>query len=149
MGNQQVPPSKSTYVTQLRRRLRCAHKKAKQVASRQQARCKGLYDKRCKGAELENREFNPSQKTAWKGKHKIQDRWESDEYQVIGQPNPGIPVYKVESIVWGRTRVLHRNLLLPLQGRIREPGGQVKISKALERRRMKIVGCLVCLEHLR
>ena len=33
-GNQQVTPSKSTYVTQLRRRLRFAHKKAKQVAGR-------------------------------------------------------------------------------------------------------------------
>ena len=63
-------------------------------------------------------------KTAWKDKHKIQDRWESDEYQVIGQPHPGIPVYKVESVVGGRTRVLHRNLLLPLQGRIRQPAGQ-------------------------
>ena len=63
-------------------------------------------------------------KTAWKGKHKIQDRWESDEYQVIRQPNPGIPVYKVGSVAGGRTRVLHRNLLLPLQGRIRQPGWQ-------------------------
>ena len=62
-------------------------------------------------------------KTAWKGKHKIQDRWESDEYQVIGQPNPDIPVYKVECVAGGRTRILHRNLLLPLQGKIRQPGG--------------------------
>ena len=41
-------------------------------------------------------------KTAWKGKHKIQDRWESDEYQVIGQPNPGIPVYKVKTVAGGQ-----------------------------------------------
>ena len=33
-------------------------------------------------------------------------------------------MYKVESVAWGRTRVLHRNLLLPLQGRIRQPGRQ-------------------------
>ena len=33
-------------------------------------------------------------------------------------------MYKVESVAGGRTRVLHRNLLLPLQGRIRQPGGQ-------------------------
>ena len=122
--NQQVPPSKSTYITQLRRRLRFAHKKAKQVASRQQARHKGLYDKRCKGAELDIGDLVVVRKTALKGKHKIQDRWENDEYQVIGQPNPGIPVYKVDSVAGGRMRVLHRNLLLPLQGRIRKPGGQ-------------------------
>ena len=46
-GNQQVPPSRSNYITQLRRRLRFAHKKAKQVAGRQQARQKGLYDRKC------------------------------------------------------------------------------------------------------
>ena len=123
-GNQQVPRSRSTYVTQLRRRLRFAHKKAKQVASKQQARHKGLYDKRCKGAELDIRNLVLVRKTACKGKHKMQDRWESDDFQVIGQTNPGIPVYKVESVAGGRTRVLHRNLLLPLQGRIRQPGGQ-------------------------
>ena len=89
------------------------------MASRQQARHKGLYDKRCKGTELDIGNLVLVWKTAWKGKPKIQDRWESDEYKVIGQPNPGIPVYKVESVAGGRTRVLHRNLLLPLQGRIR------------------------------
>ena len=49
--------------------------------------------------------------TAWKGRHKIQDRWEEDEYQVVDQPTPGIPVYVVKSIAGGRPRVLHRNLL--------------------------------------
>ena len=123
-GNQQGPPSKSNYVTQLRRRLRFAHKKAKQVAGRQQARHKGLYDKRCMGAALDIGDLVLVKKTAWKGRHKIQDRWESDEYQVIGQPNPGIPVYEVKSVAGGRTRVLHCKLLLPLQGRLRQQGGQ-------------------------
>ena len=75
------------------------------------------------GAELEIGDLVLVRKTAWKGKHKIQDRWESDEYQVIDQPTPGIPVYKVECVAGGRTRILHRNLLLPLQGKIRQPGG--------------------------
>ena len=123
-GNQQVPLSRSTYVTQLRRRLRFAHKKAKEVAGRQQARHKGLYDIRCKGAGLDIADLVLVRKTAWKCKHEIQDRWESDECQVIRQPNSGIHVYKVESVAGSRTRVLHRNLLLPLQGRIRQPGGQ-------------------------
>ena len=81
-GNQQGPPSRSNYVTQLRRRIRFAHKKAKQVAGRQQARHKGLYDRRCKGAALDTGDLVLVKKTAWKGRHKIQDRWESDEYQV-------------------------------------------------------------------
>ena len=127
-GNQQTPPSKSTYVTQLRRRLRYAHKKAKQVADKQQARHKEHYDRRCRGAALDIGDLVLVKKTASKGKHKIQDRWESDEYQVIEQPNPGIPVYKVKCIAGSRSRVLHHNLLLPLQGRLRQSEGQVGID---------------------
>ena len=82
------------------------HKKAKQVADRQQARHKELYDRRCRGAALDIGDLVLVKKTAWKGKHKIQDRWESDEYQVIEQPTSGIPVYKVKGTVGGRTRVL-------------------------------------------
>ena len=48
-GNQKVLPSKSSYLTQLNRMLRFAYKRAKQVASRQQASHKGLYDQRCRG----------------------------------------------------------------------------------------------------
>ena len=97
-----VPPSKSTYVTQLKRRLQFVYKKAKQVASRQQARHKGLCDQRSGGTELEIGDLVLVRKTAWKGKLKIQDRWKSDEYQVKGQPTPGIPVYKVECVAGGR-----------------------------------------------
>ena len=32
-------------------------------------------------------------------------------------------MYKVECVAGDRTRILHRNLLLPLQGKIRQPGG--------------------------
>ena len=75
-------------MTQLQRKLRFDHKKAKHMASRQQARYKGMYDQRCRGAELEIGDLILARKTAWKGKDKIQDRWESDEYQVIEQPTP-------------------------------------------------------------
>ena len=98
------------------------------MADKQQARHKELYDRRCRGAALDIGDLVLVKKTAWKGKHKIQDRWESDEYQVIEQPNPGIPVYKVKCIAGGRSRVLHCNLLLPLQGRLRQSEGQVGID---------------------
>ena len=41
---------------------------------------------------------------------------------MVDQPTPGVPVYVVKSIAGGRPRVLHRNLLLPLQGSIRQEG---------------------------
>ena len=94
------------------------------MAGKQQARHKGLYDRRCKGAALDIGDLVLVKKTACKGRHKIQDRWESDEYQVIGQPNPGIPVYEVKCVAGGRTRVLHCTLLLPLQGRLRQQSGE-------------------------
>ena len=43
-GSQRGPLGESSYVSQLRRRLKFVHNKAKQMAKRQQARHKGLYD---------------------------------------------------------------------------------------------------------
>ena len=56
--------------------------------------------------------------------------WESGEYQVVGQPTPGVPVYTVKSLSGGKTKVLHRNLLLPLHGRIRQEGRHVEGESA-------------------
>ena len=54
------------------------------------------------GAELEVGDLVLVKQTAWKGRHKIQDRWESEEYQVVGQPTPGIPVYTVQGVAGGQ-----------------------------------------------
>ena len=121
-GGQKCPLGESGYVSQLRRQLKFAHNKAKLVASRQEASHKGLYDRKCRGATLDIGDLVLVKQTAWKGRHKIQDCWEEEEYQVVDQPTPGVPVYVVKSIMGGRPRVLHRNLLLPLQGRIRQEG---------------------------
>ena len=120
--NQRGPLGESNYVSQLRRQLKFSHNKAKLVASKQQARHKGLYDRKCRGATLDVGDLVLVKQTAWKGRHKIQDHWEEEEYQVVDQPIPGVPVYVVKSITGGRPRVLHRNLLLPLQGRVRQEG---------------------------
>ena len=53
--------------------------------------------------------------TAFKGKHKIQDRWKNTIYEVIEQPVGKIPVFKIKSIEGDdKMKVVHRNLLLPL-----------------------------------
>ena len=122
-GNQKGSLGESSYISQLKRRLKFAHNKAKHMAKRQQAKHRELYDQKCRGAELEVGDLVLVKQTAWKGRHKIQDKWEIEEYQVVDQPSPGIPVHAVKSVAGGRTRVLHRNLLLPLQGKIRQDDG--------------------------
>ena len=119
-------PGESNYISQLRRRLNFAHRKAKHMAQKQQAKHRELYDLKCRGAALDVGDLVLVKQTAWKGRHKIQDRWESGEYQVVGQPTPGVPVYTVKKVAGGKTKVLHRNLLLPLQGRVRQSGGSVE-----------------------
>ena len=114
------------------------------MASRQQARHKGLYDRKSRGAALEIGDLVLVKQTAWKGRHKIQDHWEEEEYQVVDQPTPGVPVYVVKSIARGRPRVLHRKLLLPLQGRIRQEGGTGKEGSPDSRvRHMRLLGLQV------
>ena len=97
-GGQRGSPGESNYISQLRRRLNFAHRKARHMAQRQQARHRGLYELKCRGAVLSVGDLVLVKHTAWKGRHKIQHRWESGEYQVVGQPTPGVPVDTVKSL---------------------------------------------------
>ena len=51
---------------------------------------------------------------AHKGRHKLQDKWVSEEYVVVEQPIAGTPVYRFQPVTGGNIRTLPRNLLLPL-----------------------------------
>ena len=51
---------------------------------------------------------------AHKGRHKLQDKWEPEEYVVVEQPIAGTPVYRVQPVTGGNIRTLPKNLLLPL-----------------------------------
>ena len=51
---------------------------------------------------------------AHKGRHKLQNKWEPEEYVVVEQPIAGTPVYRVQPVTGDNIRTLHRNLLLPL-----------------------------------
>ena len=53
-------------------------------------------------------------RVAWKGRHKIQNKWEPNEYVVVEQPNLKFPMYRVKSLEDNNIRGLHRNMLLPL-----------------------------------
>ena len=66
-GSQKGSPGESNYVSQLKRRFRFAHKKAKHMAKRQQARHRELYDLNCRGAALEEGDLVLVKQTTCKG----------------------------------------------------------------------------------
>ena len=67
-----------------------------------------------KGPQLQVNDLVLVKIVAHKTRHKIQDKWETEEYIVIEQPIPGTPVYRVRPVTGTKVRTLHRNLLLPL-----------------------------------
>ena len=51
---------------------------------------------------------------AFKGRHKISDKWVKDPYVIVDIPIAGIPVFRVQKESDSSiTKTLHRNLLLP------------------------------------
>ena len=106
--------SKSRYVQKLRRRLNYALQKASKYASQQAQKYKSSYDKSIKGPQLQEKDIVLVKIVAHKGRHKLQDKWEPEEYVVVEQPIAGTPVYRVQPVTGGNIRTLHRNLLLPL-----------------------------------
>ena len=106
--------SKSRYIQKLRRRLNYAFQKASKYSDQQANKYKHSYDKSVKRPQLHEHDLALVKIVAHKGRHKLQDRWEPEEYVVIEQPIAGTPVYKVKPVNGDNVRTLHRNLLLPL-----------------------------------
>ena len=106
--------SKSRYVQKLRGRLNYAFQKATKVANQQANKYKSSYDKSIRGSQLQEKDIVLVKIVAHKGRHKLQDKWEPEEYVVVEQPIAGTPVYRVQPVTGGNIRTLHRNLLLPL-----------------------------------
>ena len=106
--------STSKYVDWLQRHLAHAYEKAKTFADKESDRQKALFDRKSKDLRLEPGDLCLVRKTAWKSRHKIQNRWEDDDYVIISQPNCDIPVFVVRNTKTDQEKTLHRNLLLPL-----------------------------------
>ena len=106
--------SKSRYIQKLRRRLNYAFQKVSKYSDQQAGKYKHSYEKSVKGPQLHEHDLVLVKIVAHKGRHKLQDRWEPEEYVVIEQPIAGTPVYKVKPVNGDNVRTLHRNLLLPL-----------------------------------
>ena len=106
--------SKSRYVQKLRRRQNYAFQKATKVANQQANKYKSSYDKIIRGPQLQEKDLVLVKIVAHKGRHKLQDKWEPEEYVVVEQPIADTPVYRVQPVTGGNIKTLNRNLLLPL-----------------------------------
>ena len=89
-------------------------RKPSKYSSEQAQKYKTSYDKSVKGPQLQVNDLVLVKFVVHKARHKIQDKWESEEYIVIEQPIPGTPVYRIRPVTGTKVRTLHRNLLLPL-----------------------------------
>ena len=82
-------------------------------------KAKKYYDRRVRCSKLEPGDLVLVKKFGFKGKHKIQDRWENQVYEVLESCHSSPLVFRIQKEDGtGKVRVLHRNLLLPLRSRI-------------------------------
>jgi transposase InsO family protein len=105
------------YVKDLRAKLDYTYKLATANATKTATRDARYYDQGARESRLQVGDLVLVKVVAFTGKHKLSDRWEPEVYRIIDIPIPNSPVYKVQRHSGtGRTRVLHRNLLLPYCG---------------------------------
>ena len=113
------PTSSSKYIQDLERRLQWSYKLAQRHMEKQAEKAKKYYDRRVRCSKLEPGDLVLVKKFGFKGKQKIQDRWENQVYEVLESCHSSPFVFRVRrEDGTGGVRVLHRNLLLPFRTRI-------------------------------
>ena len=115
-SNADPVPTYSAYIADLRKRMQHAQKVVEERIRKAGEASKAWYRKKVRGATLHPGDQVLVRQVGLQGKHKIADRWEEEVYVVTTQPNASIPVFTVRHLDGkGRSRTLHRNMLLPVQ----------------------------------
>jgi transposase InsO family protein len=118
------------FVSDLREKLNYTYKLATKAADKSRQKQKKYYDKSVRYSQLCEGDRVLVRRTAFKGKHKLANKWETDPYIVITQPNKDVPVFVLRKENGKIERTLHRNLLLPIGSLPFEE----RISKPVERK---------------
>ena len=104
------------YIADLRKRMKKAHDLVEARTKRAGENRKRWYDVKVRGASLHPGDHVLVRKVGLKGKQKLADRWEEEVWVVTSQPDASIPVFTVRQLDGrGRSRTLHRNMLLPVK----------------------------------
>ena len=113
------PTSSYKYVQDLERRLLWSHKLAQKHMEKQANKYKKYYDRKVRCSKLEPGDLVLVKRFGFKGKHKIQDRWENEVYELLESCHSSPLVFRIrKEDDTGNIRILHRNLLLPLRSRV-------------------------------
>lgn len=112
IGNENQVKTPKTYIDELKEHLQITHEIARKHLEKARGKQKSMYDRRAKASKLTVGDHVLVKILKHDGKHKIQDKYEEDPYEVIEQTHPGIPVFRIRSKK-GKEKVIHRNHLLP------------------------------------
>ena len=103
--------SVDVYIASVRDRLRSTLWEAQALSTTKACQQKWYYDRKIGAVNLKPGDLVLVKADAWKGKRKIEDRWEEDIWEVVCQITADIPSYKVTNQHrW--SQVLHQNWLL-------------------------------------
>ncbi|RXN16245.1 gypsy retrotransposon integrase 1 [Labeo rohita] len=101
------------FVSKLRKDLREAAHIARMHTLKEQERHGKIYNRKVKGCPLTVGDRVLVANRGEKGRRKVADKWESSPYEVM-TVYPDINVYRIREINSDKVRVVHRNLLLPV-----------------------------------
>jgi hypothetical protein len=103
------------YTEDLKSKLETAYQSATEQACKSADRQKGHYDRKVRGAAAQVGDRVLVRNVGLRGKQKLANKWEDHIYRVKEQPSKDFPVFSVKrEDGLGRTRVLHRNMILPV-----------------------------------
>ena len=107
-------PDVTNSASSIRQNLKAAYQAATDATKQAQKRQAKSYNKKVRGNTIDTGDYVLVKNVGIKGKHKLADRWKPDLYIVTEHPNKDIPVFKVRPENGSGEKVLHRNMLLPL-----------------------------------
>ena len=118
----------------LQKRLAWAIRKAQEVNEKENKRNKKCYDRKVRCSKLEVGNKVLVRQKAFKGKHKIQNKWDNIIYEVISQPIENFPVFTVQHEGSKKLKTLHRNMLFQLGQELQseDKSHKVQISGPIE-----------------
>ena len=105
------------YVKQLQNRLKWSYGVAQHKNQKEAGRQRKYCDLKVRCAPLQVGDLVVLRQKSFRGKCKIQDRWDSTLFEVIEIPYPDMPLFKIQSQEdpEAKPMILQRNLLQPIR----------------------------------